>query len=176
MFLGFCLAVTSVRGSQKGPLLVAALVPLLVLGLPLLDTGAAVVRRVSRLRSQGAQTDDALRYVFRNLTQVFQADRGHIHHCLLDAGMSHSRAVLVLYGVGTVFAVCAFALVLFKSLAIALLLIGILTLLMAALLLPLYLGGWKLEADAAQESPVEKPESAPSGEVLSSSQVRADTR
>jgi UDP-GlcNAc:undecaprenyl-phosphate GlcNAc-1-phosphate transferase len=165
MFLGFALAVTSVRGSQKGPMVVAILVPLLVLGLPLLDTGAAVVRRVNRLRAQGASSEDSLRYVLRNLTYVFQADRGHIHHCLLDAGLSQSRAVLVLYGFGSIFATCAFVLVLVKSLVIALLLIGILTVLMAAVLIPLYLGGWRQELDTGPEIPEnavgpEKPRSA----------------
>lgn len=177
MFLGFALAVTSVRGSQKGPMVVAILVPLLVLGLPLLDTGAAVVRRVNRLRAQGARGDHALRYVLRNMTHVFQADRGHIHHCLLDAGLSQSRAVLVLYGVGSVFAICAFVLVLVKSLLIALLLIGILTVLMAAVLIPLYLGGWKLEVEPAQESRDATPESAKRGPGLAARhQVQTDTR
>ena len=160
MFLGFALAVTSVRGSQKGPMVVAILILLLVLGLPLLDTGAAVVRRVNRLRAQGARNDDALRYVIRNLTDVFQADRGHIHHCLLDAGLSQSRAVLVLYGIGSIFAICAFVLVLVKSLLIALILIAILTILMAAVLIPLYLGWWKLEVEPAQDSRNSTPEPA----------------
>jgi UDP-GlcNAc:undecaprenyl-phosphate GlcNAc-1-phosphate transferase len=139
MFLGFVLAVTSVRGSQKGPTVVAILVPLLVLGLPLLDTGLAVVRRLYRLRSRGLRSENALRYVLSNLDQVFLPDRGHIHHRLIDLGLSHRGAVLTLYGVGGLFACAAFALVLFNSVWIASLLLGVLTLLMASFFLLLYL-------------------------------------
>jgi UDP-GlcNAc:undecaprenyl-phosphate GlcNAc-1-phosphate transferase len=144
MFLGFVLAVTSVRGSQKGPTAVAILVPLLVLGLPLLDTSLAIVRRVYRLGSRGAGADDPLRYVIRNVNHVFLPDRGHIHHRLLDFGLSHRRAVQVLYGVGCVFAICAFGLVVAKTAWLAFLLLGVLVLLMAALLAPLYFGKWGL--------------------------------
>lgn len=146
LFLGFVLAVTSVRGSQKGPTAVAILVPLLVLGLPLLDTAIAVFRRLHRLGSHGAQTDGALRYVLRNLDHVFLPDRGHIHHRLLALGLSHRRAVMVLYVVGSLFALCAFLLVTLQSIWVALLLLGVLIVLVAAFLAPLYLGSWKLDA------------------------------
>jgi UDP-GlcNAc:undecaprenyl-phosphate GlcNAc-1-phosphate transferase len=139
MFLGFVLAVTSVRGSQKGPTVVAILVPLLVLGLPLLDTGLAVIRRLHRLRSRGLQSDNALRYMLSNLNQVFLPDRGHIHHRLMDLGLSHRGAVLTLYVVGGLFACAAFALVLFNSIFIASLLLGVLVLLMASFFLLMYL-------------------------------------
>jgi UDP-GlcNAc:undecaprenyl-phosphate GlcNAc-1-phosphate transferase len=108
MFLGFVLAVTAVRGSQKGPTAVAILVPLLVLGLPLLDTGAAVIRRLYRLGHRGARTNGALRHVLSNFREVFMPDRGHIHHRLLEMGLSHRRAVVVLYGVGGLFALADF--------------------------------------------------------------------
>ncbi len=139
MFLGFVLAVTSVRGSQKGPTAVAILVPLLVLGLPLLDTGLAVVRRLYRLRSHGKRSDNSLLYILSNLDQLFLPDRGHIHHRLIDLGASHRGAVLILYIVGALFAAAAFALVLIKSLFIAALLIGVLVSMMAGFVLLLYL-------------------------------------
>jgi UDP-GlcNAc:undecaprenyl-phosphate GlcNAc-1-phosphate transferase len=139
MFLGFVLAVTSVRGSQKGPTAVAILVPLLVLGLPLLDTGLAVVRRLYRLRNHGKRHENSLLYVLSNLNQLFLPDRGHIHHRLIDLGASHRGAVLILYIVGGLFAAAAFALVLLKSLFIALLLVGVLIVMMAGFLLLLYL-------------------------------------
>ena len=124
LFLGFVLAVTSVRGSQKGTTAVAIMVPLLVLGLPLMDTGFAVLRRTLRIGTRGMRTDNALRYVARNYQHVFLPDRGHIHHRLLDIGLSHRNAVLVLYGVGTLFALSAFAFVLVKSLWLGGLLVG----------------------------------------------------
>ena len=51
------------------------------MGLPLADTAVAFVRRALSGRSP------------------FQADRGHIHHRLLDLGLSHRQAVLIIYGV-----------------------------------------------------------------------------
>ena len=59
MFLGFVLAVASARGSQKLPTIVVVLVPLLVLALPLIDTGLAVVRRLYRRTPVGS--DGAVR-------------------------------------------------------------------------------------------------------------------
>jgi UDP-GlcNAc:undecaprenyl-phosphate GlcNAc-1-phosphate transferase len=147
MFLGFVLAVTAVRGSQKGPTAVAILVPLLVLGLPLLDTGAAVVRRLYRLGHRGAHTNGALRHVLGNFREVFQADRGHIHHRLLEVGMSQRWAVLLLYGVGSLFALCAFLLVFLKSAWIASVLIGVLAALLVTAYLALYTRIRKLAAE-----------------------------
>ncbi len=138
MFLGFVLAVISVRGSQKGTTAVAILVPLLVLGLPLMDTGFSVLRRTLRIGTKGMRTDNALRYVAANYQRVFMPDRGHIHHRLLDIGFSHRNAVLVLYGAGTLFALAAFALVLIKSLWLGLLLAGALTAGMAGFVVLLY--------------------------------------
>jgi UDP-GlcNAc:undecaprenyl-phosphate GlcNAc-1-phosphate transferase len=57
-------------------------VPLLALCVPMLDLGLAIVRR--RLKNQ----------------PIFSADRGHIHHRLLDRGLSVRRAALVLYAIG----------------------------------------------------------------------------
>jgi UDP-GlcNAc:undecaprenyl-phosphate GlcNAc-1-phosphate transferase len=150
MFLGFVLAVTSVRGSQKGPTAVAILVPLLVLGLPLLDTGLTVLRRLYRLRNHGKRSENSLLYVLSNINQVFLPDRGHIHYRLIDLGASHRGAVLILYIVGALFAAAAFALVLLKSLFIASLLIGVLLVLMASFLLLLYLRIRKAEQSASE--------------------------
>jgi UDP-GlcNAc:undecaprenyl-phosphate GlcNAc-1-phosphate transferase len=152
MFLGFVLAVTSVRGSQKGPTAVAILVPLLVLGLPLLDTGLAVVRRLYRLGHRGAQTNGTLRYVLANFREVFLPDREHIHHRLLEAGLSQRRAVVVLYGVGSLFAFSAFLLVLLNSVWIALLLVGVLGTLLATFYLALYARVRRIEARREERS------------------------
>ncbi len=82
MFLGFMLASASLLGasSQKSPTVIAILVPLVALGLPIMDMLFAIVRRFLARRS------------------IFAADRGHIHHRLLDVGLTHRRAVLTLYG------------------------------------------------------------------------------
>jgi UDP-GlcNAc:undecaprenyl-phosphate GlcNAc-1-phosphate transferase len=174
LFLGFVLAVTSVRGSQKGPTAVAILVPLLVLGLPLLDTGLAVVRRLYRLNNYGARTENRVGYVLRNLNQLFLPDRGHIHHRLLDLGMSHRGAVLVLYATGLLFAMAAFALTLLKSLWIALILGAALLVTMATFLVLLYLRVWRVEngnrsgeAEERESSRPEKPLASTTGHLPS---------
>ncbi|CAN5729279.1 MraY family glycosyltransferase [soil metagenome] len=84
--IGYALAVLSVIGSAK------VAVALLVLGVPIIDTFWIIIRRVSERRSP------------------FSPDRGHFHHRLLDLGLSHRRAVLVIYALCTVLAVLSLAL------------------------------------------------------------------
>jgi UDP-GlcNAc:undecaprenyl-phosphate GlcNAc-1-phosphate transferase len=108
MFLGFVLAVISARGSQKLPTTVAVLVPLLVLALLPPETMMAVARRLYWF---GARTRDSrrrVRHLIGNLDALFRPD--HIHHRLLDLGLSHRPAVLALYCVGGASAVVAFVL------------------------------------------------------------------
>jgi UDP-GlcNAc:undecaprenyl-phosphate/decaprenyl-phosphate GlcNAc-1-phosphate transferase len=89
-FLGFVLGTMSLTGaSQKASTAVSLLVPVLALGLPIVDTFLAVVRRVLERRP------------------LFSPDRGHIHHRLLDMGLTHRRAVLTLYGVCVAFTAAA---------------------------------------------------------------------
>lgn len=104
LFLGFVLAITAISGSAKSSTVVALGIPLLALGLPLLDTSITIVRR------------------FLGGRPIFGADRGHIHHRLLDLGLSHRQVVLVLYGVCLVFTGLALALVFANSVVSALIL------------------------------------------------------
>lgn len=79
-FLGFVLAVTSISGPfQKASFTVSVLAPLAALGVPIIDTLFAMVRRVLERRP------------------IFSPDRGHLHHRLLDMGITHRRAVLIIY-------------------------------------------------------------------------------
>jgi UDP-GlcNAc:undecaprenyl-phosphate GlcNAc-1-phosphate transferase len=80
MFLGFILATSSIRTNQKASTTVAVLIPIITLGLPILDTLLAMSRRAVRGRP------------------LFRADKEHIHHRLLGLGLTHRQAVLVLYG------------------------------------------------------------------------------
>jgi len=89
--VGFVLAAVAVQSSIKASATIAVAVPLLALALPILDVGLAVVRRVVRRRP------------------VFAGDRHHIHHRLVDLGLTPRRAVVTLYGVAVVFAVLALA-------------------------------------------------------------------
>lgn len=75
MFMGYTLAILSILGAAK------VVVALLVLGVPIIDTFWVIIRRMANGRSP------------------FTPDRGHIHHRLLDLGLSHRRTVLVIYGI-----------------------------------------------------------------------------
>ncbi|HEX8847102.1 MAG TPA: MraY family glycosyltransferase [Pyrinomonadaceae bacterium] len=81
LFIGFTLAAISLEGSQKASTAIAISIPLMAFGLPVIDTGFAMVRR------------------FLSGRPVFQGDQEHIHHMLLARGWSQRRAVFVLYGV-----------------------------------------------------------------------------
>jgi UDP-GlcNAc:undecaprenyl-phosphate/decaprenyl-phosphate GlcNAc-1-phosphate transferase len=86
MFVGYTLALLSILGSAK------VAVALLVLGVPIIDTFWIIVRRLVTGHSP------------------FTPDRGHIHHRLLDLGLSHSQTVLVIYGLCVLLAVMSFVL------------------------------------------------------------------
>ncbi len=73
MFVGYTLAILSILGSAK------VAVALLVLGVPIIDTFWIIVRRLLAGRSP------------------FTPDRGHIHHRLLDLGLSHRQTVVLIY-------------------------------------------------------------------------------
>ena len=75
MFIGYTLAVLSILGAAK------VAVALLVLGVPIIDAFWIIVRRISQRRSP------------------FSPDRGHLHHRLLEIGLSHRQTVLIIYGV-----------------------------------------------------------------------------
>ena len=143
LFLGFVLAVTSIRGSQKGPTAVAILVPLLIFGLPLMDTCLAVFRRLFRLGHLGTQSHKPVRYMLQNCSQIFLPDRGHVHHQLLDLGMSHRGAVLTLYLVGAVLSFSALAVVILHSPWLAGLLLTVLAVTIAIFLAVLHRRIWR---------------------------------
>jgi hypothetical protein len=100
LFLGFLLAVLSIKGAQKGPTSVAITVPILILGLPILDTAVAFVRR-----TMGARTDSGSPLL--RLRQAMAPDRKHIHHRLLGFGFSHRQVALLLYGVSALLSAVA---------------------------------------------------------------------
>lgn len=91
-FLGFVLAVCSIAGPlQKASAAVSIAVPLVALGVPIIDTLLAIVRR------------------FLEKRPLFSPDRGHVHHRLLDMGITHRRAVLIIYGVTVLLCISAIA-------------------------------------------------------------------
>jgi len=99
--IGYSTAVFSLASAQKAPAGVALIVPLVVLGVPMLDTALAVVRRAL------AQTPGEKHSGFQPLRiarAVFRADRGHIHHMLVRLGLTVPQTLTVLYGLSTALA------------------------------------------------------------------------
>lgn len=79
-FMGFVIASTSIIGAFKVATLVAVAVPLLALAVPILDTAFVVLRR------------------FINRRPLHQPDKTHVHHRLLDRGLTPRQTLIVIYG------------------------------------------------------------------------------
>jgi UDP-GlcNAc:undecaprenyl-phosphate GlcNAc-1-phosphate transferase len=86
MVMGYSLAILSILGTAK------VAVAILALGVPIIDTFWIIVRRILAGRSP------------------FSADRGHIHHRLLDLGLTHTQAVLAIYCLCTLLALLSLVL------------------------------------------------------------------
>ncbi|AKF79757.1 glycosyl transferase [Myxococcus fulvus 124B02] len=107
MFLGFVLAAVSIKTSTKSGTAVAMLVPIMALGLPIMDTLLAVIRRSLLGRP------------------LFSADKEHIHHRVMSRMvLSHRSTVLVLYALCGLFMLTALGLHFANSAQSALLLCG----------------------------------------------------
>jgi UDP-GlcNAc:undecaprenyl-phosphate GlcNAc-1-phosphate transferase len=87
LLVGFLLGCYGALWSEKAVTLIALSVPLLALSIPLLDVVLSILRRYLRNRP------------------IFEADRGHIHHKLLERGFSPKAAVLTIYACCTVVAI-----------------------------------------------------------------------
>lgn len=77
--LGFLLSAISLKGTIKSATAFAIAVPILAFGLPIYDTLFAMIRRKI------------------NGKPIMQADRGHLHHRLLDMGLSQKQVVIIMY-------------------------------------------------------------------------------
>lgn len=88
-FLGFILASLSIQGVFKSYAIISFAVPLLILGLPLFDAMFAMIRRI--LKGQSPMT----------------ADRGHLHHRLIDMGFTQKQTVFILYAISGVLGITA---------------------------------------------------------------------
>lgn len=88
-FIGFILAAMTTLGTMKSLATVALLIPIAALGVPIIDTVGAILRRTWRGQ------------------MFYQADKEHVHHTLLTIGFSHQGAVMFLYGVTVFLAIMA---------------------------------------------------------------------
>lgn len=87
-FMGFIIAVISLLG-YKGTLLTSFLVPILILGVPILDTLFAILRRALKGKP------------------IFEADKEHLHHQFLKMNFSHRGTVLVIYAINLLFSLAS---------------------------------------------------------------------
>ncbi|MBV8645298.1 MAG: undecaprenyl/decaprenyl-phosphate alpha-N-acetylglucosaminyl 1-phosphate transferase [Candidatus Eremiobacteraeota bacterium] len=93
LFIGYVFATVSILGASKTAFTISLIVPLIVLGLPILDTAAAIVRRTSAGK------------------KIYEADRGHFHHQLIFRfGLSVRQAVLLIYALCVALGVLALVL------------------------------------------------------------------
>jgi UDP-GlcNAc:undecaprenyl-phosphate GlcNAc-1-phosphate transferase len=93
-FLGFLLASISIMGTFKWAAAISVAVPILVLGVPIIDYGIVLIQR------------------FIQKAPLTEADRRHFHHRLLDKGLTQKQAVWVIYGCTAM--LCCAAIILFK--------------------------------------------------------------
>jgi len=88
-FLGFILATMSIQGLFKFYALISFAVPFLILGLPIFDTAFAMIRRIAKGQSP------------------MKPDRSHVHHRLIDMGLSQKQAVATLYVISAILGMSA---------------------------------------------------------------------
>jgi UDP-GlcNAc:undecaprenyl-phosphate/decaprenyl-phosphate GlcNAc-1-phosphate transferase len=89
LFLGYCLATFSIHLVEHGGGHVSAMVPVIILAVPICDTCFVVVKRL------------------RDRQPIFAPDRSHIHHRLMDLGLGHKATVVLVYGLSYFLAIYA---------------------------------------------------------------------
>ncbi|WP_368503239.1 glycosyltransferase family 4 protein [Alkalihalophilus sp. As8PL] len=92
LFIGYCIAVISILGFFKSVTFVSLLFPIIILGVPILDTSFAIIRRAL------------------NNQKISAPDKGHLHHCLLQMGYGHRKTVFIIYGISALFSASALTL------------------------------------------------------------------
>lgn len=145
-FLGFILATMSIQGMFKLYAIISFAVPFLILGIPIFDICFAVIRRLAKGQNP------------------MKADRGHIHHRLIDMGFSQKQAVAITYFLTAILGLTAVVLTASGEVK-ALILIGAVFVVGALGLNVIFRGGKHREPD--QKDPAEQEtekESVPSGE------------
>lgn len=84
LFIGFMISVFSLYG-LKNATFISLIIPIIILGVPITDTVYAILRRLL------------------NKKPIFQADKHHLHHRLMQMGLTHRQTVLVIYGIALIF-------------------------------------------------------------------------
>lgn len=88
LFIGFMISIFSLSG-LKNATFITILIPVMILGVPLTDTVYAILRRLL------------------NKESISHADKRHLHHRLMQMGLTHRQTVLVIYGISLIFSFIA---------------------------------------------------------------------
>ncbi|OWC05410.1 undecaprenyl-phosphate alpha-N-acetylglucosaminyl 1-phosphate transferase, partial [Escherichia coli] len=107
LFIGFMIGVLSLQG-LKNSTAVAVVTPVIILGVPIMDTIVAIIRR-----SLSGQ-------------KFYEPDKMHLHHRLLSMGFTHRGAVLVVYGITMLFSLISLLLNVSSRIGGVLLMLGLL--------------------------------------------------
>jgi UDP-GlcNAc:undecaprenyl-phosphate GlcNAc-1-phosphate transferase len=89
LLLGFALGVVSLFGVVRAPTLITLFVPVIIAGIPVIDTFSAILRRLRARRP------------------IASADTDHMHHRLIDYGFDQRTTVIIMYALSAFLAVCA---------------------------------------------------------------------
>lgn len=89
LLLGFGLGLVSLFGVVRASALISLLIPVVIAGVPVIDTFAAIVRRL------------------RSGQPVFSADKQHMHHRFINLGYSQRTTVLIIYGLSAILSILA---------------------------------------------------------------------
>lgn len=85
LFIGFMMSIFSLNG-LKDATFISVIIPVIILGVPITDTVYAIIRRVL------------------NRQPISHADKHHLHHRLMQIGLTQRQTVLVIYGIALIFA------------------------------------------------------------------------
>lgn len=121
LLIGFTLAIFSILSKTKSSTAFSVIFPLLVLGLPIMDTMLSMLRRfIKSLKSD--QSSSRGKY---SIKSIFYPDKNHIHHQLMNFGFSQRKVVILLYIVSVIFGIGAFTITMVNTLVAVPILIGI---------------------------------------------------
>lgn len=141
-FLGFIMATVSVQGMFKLPTIISFVVPFLMFGLPIFDVCFAVIRRISKGQSP------------------MSPDRSHVHHRLIDMGLSQKQTVGVLYVISAILGLSAVVLTASGALKAMVFLVAMV--LAALIAWRIFLGGHGGKTSAGTAAEEEDEEHGPS--------------
>lgn len=89
LFLGYMISVISVMGLYKNVTLFSLMVPIIILGIPILDTTFAIIRRIIHKKP------------------IASPDKFHLHHCIIRLGFTHRQTVISIYALSGLFSLAA---------------------------------------------------------------------